>query len=92
MKQHVLENYDYRCTSCLPIQQVSDESFSPQTMVFLKYTTDEEDSYYWGCVGPFNDLGKMDYRGEKSVYFNTPKKLENPNEILETLLTHIRGL
>ena len=91
MKNYIYDNYDYWCDSCFVVREVYDEFISPKSMLFMKCKTDQEGAFYWGIIGPFEESGRIYFDEEKSVYYNTPYQTENPEELLESFLGHLKG-
>lgn len=90
MKHYIYDKLDYQSEECTIIRVLpADASVHDGNLLFMRCSSEEEGTYYLGCVGPFDEDGKFDFDKEKSAYFNTPQHAPDPEERLQILLDYI---
>nr|MBX2874061.1 hypothetical protein [Saprospiraceae bacterium] len=93
MKHYIYNKLDYQSETCALIRVLpKDATVHDGNYLFMRCASEGEQSYYLGCVGPFDDQGKFDFDQEKSAYFNTPQMATDPETLLQVLLDYIDKL
>ena len=90
MKHYIYDKLDYQSEECAIIRVLpANASVHDGNLLFMRCSSEQEGTYYLGCVGPFDEDGKFDFDKEKSAYFNTPQNAPNPEDRLQILLDYI---
>ncbi len=93
MKNYIYEKLDYQSEACSLIRILpKDATVHDGNYLFMRCTSEEEQAYYLGCVGPFGPQGQFDFDQEKSAYFNSPQDASDPETLLQVLLDYIDDL
>lgn len=92
MNRYVYDNYSVELSGCEIIDtlDLKDEVEGVENMYFLECEYGGEDGKYYGLVGSFSLDGNFDFNEDVSVYYNTPKEVDDPMTLIPTIVDYLK--